>query len=220
MKNPYAARKQAADDGTGVAPKRTVTVGRFHLDSTGSWTWSDEVFSLYGFAANLIKPTTELLIAHAHPEDRSRLLGALARAQADGGVLECTHQIRDAQNRLRTIEILGHGSRTSEGTLEFTGYFTDRTRSQQDVVDREVKRQLEEAVGGRRPIEQAKGVVRACLGLNDDEAFAVLRQCSNNRNIPLRQLAAQLIDELAEEGAPAVLDARAVRSMLAPRQAA
>lgn len=220
MKNPYAARKQAADDGAGAATKRTVAVGRFHLDSTGSWTWSDEVFSFYGFAANLIKPTTELLLAHAHPEDRPRLLGALARAQAGVGVLECTHQIRDAQNRLRIIEILGHGSRNSEGALEFTGYFIDRTRAQQDVVDREVKRQLEEAVGGRRPIEQAKGVVRACLGLDDDEAFAVLRQCSNDRNIPLRQLAAQLIEDLEKKGAPAALEAHVVWSVLAPRRAA
>lgn len=220
MKNPYAARKQAVDDGTGAATKRTVAVGRFHLDSTGSWTWSDAVFSLYGFAANVVKPTTELLVAHAVPEDRLRLLGALARAQADGEVLECTHQIRDAQNGLRVIEILGHGSRSPEGALELTGYFTDRTRAQQEVVDREVKRQLEAAVGGRRHSEQAKGVVRVCLGVDDDEAFAVLRQCSNDRNIPLRQLAAQLVEDLAEEGAPAGLDARAVRSMLARRRAA
>lgn len=42
-------------------------------------------------------------------------------------------------------------------------------------------------------IEQAKGALMMTYGLTDDAAFAVLRAHSQNRNVKLRELAAELI---------------------------
>ena len=53
--------------------------------------------------------------------------------------------------------------------------------------------QLQEAIGSRSVIEQAKGVLMAREGIDADDAFALLRRESQNRNVKLRDLAADVV---------------------------
>ena len=60
-------------------------LGRYRFDlATGEWAWSDEVFVMHGFEPGDIVPTTPLMLAHKHPDDRARVDGVLRRA-ADTG---------------------------------------------------------------------------------------------------------------------------------------
>ena len=53
--------------------------------------------------------------------------------------------------------------------------------------------QLQEAIGSRAVIEQAKGVLMAIRGFDADAAFGWLRQESQNRNVKLRDIAAEVV---------------------------
>jgi GAF domain-containing protein len=53
--------------------------------------------------------------------------------------------------------------------------------------------QLQRALDSRVLIEQAKGVVGATTGMNMGESFAALRGYARNRNLPLRQVASDVI---------------------------
>lgn len=54
-------------------------------------------------------------------------------------------------------------------------------------------RQLEEALESRAVIEQAKGVLMACHGVDADEAFDLLRRQSQHRNVKLREVAHDVV---------------------------
>jgi hypothetical protein len=54
--------------------------------------------------------------------------------------------------------------------------------------------QLQEALDSRIVIEQAKGVLAERFDLSPDEAFAVLRRAARSNRMPLRDLAANLVD--------------------------
>lgn len=56
-------------------------------------------------------------------------------------------------------------------------------------------RNLERALDTRPVIEQAKGVLLARHGYGPEEAFAALREQSQQHNIKLRELAARVVDE-------------------------
>ena len=54
---------------------------------------------------------------------------------------------------------------------------------------------LREAIAGRQLIGQAIGIVMERFGLTEDRAFAFLSRLSSHRNVKLRQVAQELIDE-------------------------
>jgi len=56
--------------------------------------------------------------------------------------------------------------------------------------------QLRTALTSRAEIEQAKGVLMAVHGCDEDEAFAMLVQQSQADNIKLRKVALSLLDRL------------------------
>lgn len=58
---------------------------------------------------------------------------------------------------------------------------------------RELADQLRQAMESRAVIEQAKGAVMAARGCDAEEAFAVLRQASQQRNVKLRDVAAEVV---------------------------
>jgi len=56
---------------------------------------------------------------------------------------------------------------------------------------------LRAAMGTRRVIDLALGVLMARAGVGPDEAFALLTRASQDRNIKLNVLAAQLVESVA-----------------------
>ncbi len=62
------------------------------------------------------------------------------------------------------------------------------------VEAQELSDQLKEALRSRDLIGQAKGILMAQEGIDDEAAFAMLRQASQTKNIKLRDIAAAIVE--------------------------
>lgn len=62
---------------------------------------------------------------------------------------------------------------------------------------REVAAQLKEALNTRAIIDQALGIVMAQRRCTAREAFEILRQVSQDRNVKLHQLAASIVEKVS-----------------------
>jgi hypothetical protein len=171
-------------------------VGRYRLDlATGEWTWSDEVYRMHGFAPGEIVPTTPLMLAHKHPDDRARVDGVLRRAAETGRTFSSVHRIRDAQGVTRTLAVTGRGRRdpATGRVIELVGYFIDVTDAQREAAAREATASIRASAERRAVIEQAKGMLMVVYGIEELEAFEMLREASNRANIAVRDIAYTLV---------------------------
>lgn len=50
----------------------------------GDLLWSDNLFRLFGYEPGAVAPSTDLVVEHAHPDDRERVARALERVAVDG----------------------------------------------------------------------------------------------------------------------------------------
>lgn len=171
-------------------------VGRYQLDlATGEWAWSDEVFAMHGFRPGDIVPTTSLMLSHKHPDDRDRVDGVLRRAAETGLPFSSVHRILDAAGKTRTLAVTGQGRRdpATGQVTELFGYFIDVTEVQRDAVEREATVSIRASSERRSVIEQAKGVLMVVYGIDEDGAFGLLREASNQANIAVRDIAYSLV---------------------------
>ena len=175
-------------------------VARYTLDvPTGRWWWSDELFEMHGFAPHEVVPTTQLMLAHKHPDDVTRVAGVLADVTRTGDPFSCMHRIVDATGRTRILGVVGQGDvdpETGEVT-QVAGYFMDLTDSQEAFAQAHATRAVSASAARRATIEQAKGALMVVYGLDDAEAFEVLRHHSSVTNEPVRELAERLLASLA-----------------------
>jgi len=65
-----------------------------------------------------------------------------------------------------------------------------------DSMDRDSLRAL---AASMPVIEQAKGIVMGCYGVDPDAAFAVLRRVSSSRNVKLRALAVSVVEAASSQ---------------------
>ena len=183
-------------------------VGQFVLDlSDQSWWWSDELYAMHGFRPGDVMPTTALMLAHKHPEDRARVEDLLLVAAGTGEPFSSVHRIVDAQGRTRTLGVVGRGRvdrRTGE-TTHVSGYFLDLTTTQRELAQRDATAAIRASSASRSTIEQAKGAVMAIYGLPADEAFDLMCHHSSVTNEPLREMSRRLVVELTVGGSEGVL---------------
>jgi hypothetical protein len=80
--------------GTGSA------VGSFRLFFTDQrWEWSDDVAAMHGYAPGQAVSTTELLLAHKHPDDKTTVAETLERVLQTGEPFSSNHRIIDTRKR-------------------------------------------------------------------------------------------------------------------------
>ncbi|MFC7876862.1 PAS and ANTAR domain-containing protein [Isoptericola sp. NPDC057391] len=187
-----------------LAPGTQLPVGRYRLDlTTGRWEWSDEIYRMHGFAPGEIVPTTELTLAHKHPEDRQRVDDALKATAETGEPFSSVHRILDAHGHVRTVAVTGQGrpDPTTGKIVELFGYFVDVTDASREVAQREATAAIRASAATRASIEQAKGVLMVGLDIPAERAFEHLRTASNHLNIPVRELAEWLLERFRRPGA-------------------
>ncbi|MFD6137507.1 PAS and ANTAR domain-containing protein [Isoptericola sp. NPDC060257] len=186
-----------------LAPGSRPPLGRYRLDlATGEWAWSDEIFEMHGFQPGEIVPTTDVMLAHKHPDDRERVDSVLKKAAATGEPFSSVHRILDARGGTRTLAVTGQGRAdpVTGRVAELFGYFIDVTEASRGLAQREATASIRAAAQSRSTIDQAKGVLVVGLSLDEDEAFNRLRTASNHSNIPLRQLADRLLATFSRPG--------------------
>ena len=181
---------------TALTGATTETVGRFSYEvPTDTWWWSTSLYCIHGFAHGEVVPTTALMMAHQHPEDRAGAVALVTAAVTAGRPFCSRHRIVDAQERIHTVVTIGEGIRGDDGeVVRVCGYFIDVTDSLHRDLAAATRVAVEGSAGSRAAIEQAKGALMITYGLDEDEAFALLRWHSQHTNMKVRDIAAGLTD--------------------------
>jgi hypothetical protein len=174
--------------------------GPFRYDvARSTWWWADDVYRIHGFEPGEVVPTTELLVAHKHPEDAAVATAIIHNALGSGEPFALWHRIIDARRRTRIVVQVGSGVHDPAGALvEVRGFMVDVTGSKRSQTARDIDEAVRRSAESRGTIEQAKGIVMATLAVDADEAFALIRRCSQDRNVKVRELAAGLLDLVAD----------------------
>ncbi|MET9486074.1 PAS and ANTAR domain-containing protein [Nocardia sp. NPDC006630] len=168
------------------------------------WAWSDQVAALHGYEPGTVVPTTELLLAHKHPDDRDTVAETLAAAVRHGEAFCSRHRIIDTAGVVHHVLVVGDRMHDDTGaTVGTTGYYIDLTvpldQSRRDALTDA----LPDVVEARSVIDQAKGVLMFVYGIDAEQAFRVLQWRSQETNTKLRTLATKLIAAVnAFDGAP------------------
>ncbi|GAA1985351.1 hypothetical protein GCM10009718_23360 [Isoptericola halotolerans] len=179
--------------------------GQYRLDlSTHEWWWSDGIYALHGFAPGEVVPTTDLVLAHHHPQDRDRLADFLATARPAQEPFGALHRVVDAGGHERSVVVVGRvdlvGSDPQDGAT-LHGYATDVSDPVRRRASSVATRQIEASSRTRGTIERAKGALAAVYRIAPEAAFDLMRTSSNRRNTPLREIAATVVDLTAEQHA-------------------
>ncbi|WP_233463943.1 PAS and ANTAR domain-containing protein [Nocardia gipuzkoensis] len=184
---------QAQSDGNGRQGLETIGSFRFWF-ADQRWEWSEQVARLHGYAPGTVEPTTELLLAHKHPDDRATVAETLATAVRTGEPFCSRHRIIDLAGRVHHVLVVGDRLHDSTGaTVGTTGYYVDLTGRLDENRQKVLQETLPEVVAAREVIEQAKGILMFVYGVNAEQAFGVLQWRSQETNTKLRDLAAKLV---------------------------
>jgi hypothetical protein len=187
-------------DGTHhTAPARLrdeVAVCRYDV-AADTWWWSDRMYQLHGFEPGDIVPTTALILAHKHPDDRERVRVVLARAARTGAPFSTVHRIMDATGAERLVATAGEGRRDPDTgkVVEVLGYWVDVTPSVREAAAEQANQAIVASAANRAAIEQAKGVIAAAYCIDAEAAFEILRRASMDTNVPVRTLAQQVLEQ-------------------------
>ena len=178
-----------------TAPQGRQT-GRFSYDAlTGKWDWDDDVFRIHGLEPGSVVPTTELVLASKHPDDRARVQALLEHISGNGGPFSISYRLIGADGVERRIVLVGEGAVCEpDDTTRIEGYYIDLTQDFDEESGETAAAAVEASAKSRAVIEQAKGALMLAYGLDPDQAFSMLRWWSSNHNIKVRDLAARLVE--------------------------
>ncbi len=187
---PFRTARQADTEPVDMASRYTDYCGtfRFYIDGQ-RWEWSDAVARMHGYEPGTVVPTTELLLAHKHPDDRQRV-AAILDSVSKGGLFSSRHRIIDTAGHTHWVVVVGDSMLDDSGTVIGTsGFYIDVTEELRSDIDDVVSR----AVTYRAAIEQAKGLLMIAYGISEDRAFDVLVWRSQETNIKVRDVAVQFV---------------------------
>ena len=166
-----------------------------HRLRDGSWWWSDAAYELHGFAVGEVVPTTELVLAHVHPDDRQGWHSALLGSTAAGTYSHV--RLRDAHGRTRHVLGLAH---RDDDVVEAA--LVDVSAVVRSEGARVATEQIAAATASRATIEQAKGMLASAFAVDPERAFEMLRAASMRRNVTLRRLAELVVERATARGRP------------------
>ena len=171
-------------------------VGRFQFFFDGErWEWSDAVARMHGYAPGEIKPTTDLLLQHKHPEDRDHVAAVLEQVQ-QGKPFSSRHRIVDTAGRTHCVVVAGDRMLDDSGSMIGTsGFYIDVT----DSLHSDITSVLSAVAEARARIEQAQGGLLATYGLTAERAFEILVWRSQETNLKLRDLADRFLNALTKK---------------------
>lgn len=131
----------------------------------------------------------------------------LEAATTGGMPFSLPHRILCANGSERTVVATGQVRRdpATGAVVEPSGWAADVTAYAGSRAAEEAGVQIRAAAQTRGTIEQAEGMIMLAVGVSAEEAFALLRHTSNDRNVPVRTFAGLVVR--AGEDSPA--DARA-----------
>ncbi|WP_336030276.1 ANTAR domain-containing protein [Geodermatophilus sp. FMUSA9-8] len=188
-----------------LVSRRTRVAARWRYDrATGEWQWSEEMCVLHGLPPSGATPSTEVLVAAQHPDDRPRTIDALSAAVTAGQAFCLSVRLRLPGTVERTVVLLGEPRLDGEGRVAgVEGLVVDNPAVGAGApgpaaVDRVLEletelAQLRTAMTSRAPIEQAKGVLMLLTGCGEQPAFDLLAHISSHVHRKVRDVALDLV---------------------------
>jgi hypothetical protein len=210
------AHSSSSDDST------PLLVGHFrYYFADESWEWSAEAAQIHGYPAVDMRPTTEQVLLHKHPDDHDKIAATLAQIRRTHGSINTRHRIIDVQGRTHEIIVVGERLWDDAGHVVGShGFYIDVTPVGHLLADVEMaqRRTVTEAVAEiaerRGVIEQAKGILMFIYRIDAERAFDLLAWRSQVTNTKVRGLAGQYIAELVSLEYEEVLPTRSVCDQL------
>ena len=184
-------------------------VGTFGYDAPNdAWTWSDEIYVMHGFGPREVVPTTALMLAHQHPDDRATTVTAVIETMQTGRPFASRHRIVDSRQTERLIISVGRAELDGADRIHrINGFMVDITGSFRRDLAESTHAAVEAAGASRAAIDQAKGALMLVYGMDEDAAFNLLRWYSQRSNVKLRDLADTLVTATSQ-GMPISGDSR------------
>src|ERR1700733_3057959 len=109
---------------------------RFYFDDD-RWEWSPQVEKMHGYLPGSITPTTEMVLAHKHPDDYRHIAHTLELIRQTRQPFSSRHRIIDVEGRVHHVVVVGDLLCEDDGTVIGThGFYIDVTppeRRRQDL---------------------------------------------------------------------------------------
>jgi hypothetical protein len=189
-------------------------VGRYtyRLD-TDAWWWSDSMFRIHGFEPGSVVPTTELVMRHIHPDDIVAAWESREQVVDRKEPFSFLHRIVTAADRIRVVLAAGH-LEDVDGTSLISGHLVDITDVRREAVDSELEHVVDDFVGNRAVIEQAKGVLMQLYSVDAETAYALVRAFSSDTNRKVRDIAQVLVCAASDDRTPSKTEPASAHRML------
>lgn len=191
---------------------------RFHF-ADERWEWSEQVQRMHGYEPGTVEPTTDLVLAHKHPDDYGQVAATLAEIRRTGAAFSTRHRIVDTHGETHHVVVVADQLFGDDGTtvIGTHGFYIDAVPSAQPGA-REQQVRVSEAVAeiaeARSGIEQAKGMLMLVYRITADAAFELLKWRSQETNTKLRALAEQIAKDFLELDYQELLPHRSVYDRL------
>ena len=183
----------------GGAPQR-VGWFRFYFDDQ-RWEWSEQVQRMHGYEPGSITPTTELVLSHKHPDDRGPVAATIHDILNTHKPFSTRHRIVDTSGSVHNVIVAGDRLYDGQGTVIGThGFYVDISRLRDAEQEDRITAKLAEIAEHRAAIEQAKGMLMLIYGIDEDDAFNLLKWLSQEANVKLRLLAEQISEDFCSSG--------------------
>ncbi|HJT94858.1 MAG TPA: PAS and ANTAR domain-containing protein [Mycobacterium sp.] len=179
------------------------------------WEWSPQVERMHGYDPGSVKPTTDLVLSHKHPDDYGQVAATLEEIRRTSGAFSTRHRIIDTRGDVHHVVVVGDQLFGDSGSVIGThGFYVDVSPSMRDAQDEIVSEAVAEIAEARGGIEQAKGMLMLVYRISADSAFELLKWRSQETNVKLRVLAEQIVTDFLDLRYDEVLPARAVYDRL------
>jgi hypothetical protein len=187
------------------SPLRTkpwAAVGSFrYIVREDRWEWSDEVARMHGYQPGSITPTTGLVLAHKHPDEKATVGDLIVEVYRQGTPVTSRSRIVDTHGKEHLVVVVGDRFYANDGAPGgIAGFYIDIT----EQFERDVQKRLTEAITSisarRAVINQAIGMVMLRYAVDADIAFSLLTRMSQQSNIKLRIIAERVVADPTELG--------------------
>jgi PAS domain S-box-containing protein len=185
-------------------------IGRYrYFFEDERWEWSAEVEQMHGYAPGTAIPTTELVLAHKHPDDVEQVAATLSDIRQNHKPFSARHRIVTVQGATRDVIVIGERFHDEDGKVVGThGFYIDVTPTTTAARQAGISAAVAEIAENRAAIEQAKGVLMFVYRIDADAAFGLLKWRSQETNVRLRTLAEQLLRDIGTMNYDGVLPQR------------
>jgi PAS domain S-box-containing protein len=164
---------------------------RFYFDDD-RWEWSPQVEKMHGYLPGSVTPTTEVLLAHKHPDDYRQIADTLELIRQTRQAFSSRHRIIDAEGHIHHVVVVGDLMYGEDGSVIGThGFYVDVTPSERARED-QVSAAVTRITASRAAIDQTKGMLMLIYGIDHASAFELLKWRSQETNVKLRVLAEQI----------------------------